>query len=81
MTAALNIFCNILLDPLGPRAAEDLQVILLAADLSKNLTSAVAAERGELRLPYLEQFIAELVRLGQCSMDLAKMRSASEQVV
>ncbi|KAG9255588.1 uncharacterized protein F5Z01DRAFT_548998 [Emericellopsis atlantica] len=76
VSAALNIFCNILLDPLSPSVAGDLTLISSASELIKKLIERSPGGRNATWLPCLNTFIVELVHLGQSSVNRAKNGSA-----
>ncbi|KAH6685987.1 fungal-specific transcription factor domain-containing protein [Plectosphaerella plurivora] len=73
MMAALNIFCNILLDPLGPTVTDDLDLVKSTAELVKDLSKGAAVVGDEHWRPDLEIFITEFARLGQCAIDRARI--------
>lgn len=76
MMAALNIFCNILLDPLGPTVTDDLDLVKSTAELVKDLARGAAVIGDEHWRPDLEIFITEFARLGQCAIDRARILGA-----
>lgn len=75
MSALLTIFCNILHNPLDPQAAQDLELINRARDLIKGMPIP-QPNRDELFHIYLvDEFIAELRRLGKCAISKAKQEN------
>lgn len=72
MSALLTIFCNILHNPLDPQAAQDLELINRAPDLIKGM-AIPHPNRDELfRINLVDEFIAELSRLGKCAIIKAR---------
>jgi transcription factor-like protein len=63
IAAALNIFCNILLDLLSPSAEGDLELISSTSDLIKRITTASKGHGDAAWCPHLDIFVTELARL------------------
>ncbi|KAK4198663.1 putative transcription factor [Triangularia verruculosa] len=68
MSAVLTIFCSILLDPLGPQAADDVVLLNSAPEMIKNMRIKQIAKNEMLQLKLVEEFITELSRLSQCAI-------------
>ncbi|ETS78790.1 hypothetical protein PFICI_08643 [Pestalotiopsis fici W106-1] len=64
MTAILTIFCNILLNPLCSRANEDLELLRTAPHFIKNIRIPRLTENEISHMKMIEDFVAELIRLG-----------------
>lgn len=71
VSAVLTIFCNILLNPLDPRAVDDLELLSSTPELIKNMRmrQLTVAEIEHMQL--VDTFVAELIRLGNCSITKA----------
>ena len=71
VSAVLTIFCNILLNPLDPRAVDDLELLSSTPELIKSMRmrQLTTAEIEHMRL--VDNFVAELIRLGNCSITKA----------
>lgn len=75
MSALLTIFCNILLNPLDPQAAQDLELINRAPDLIKGMSIRQPAINELFHINLVDEFVAELRRLGECAISKAKQES------
>ncbi|KAK5655073.1 hypothetical protein OQA88_5972 [Cercophora sp. LCS_1] len=65
MSAVVTIFCNILWDPLNPRAQDDVELLRATPDLIRHIRKRRLTENEMLHLKVAENFLAELARLGQ----------------
>ncbi|KAK9357276.1 hypothetical protein V1504DRAFT_442903 [Lipomyces starkeyi] len=72
MSAILTIFCNILLNPLDPRAAEDLELIYRAPDLIKRMPLRQLSLNELKHINLVDDFVAEMSRLAQCAIIKAR---------
>lgn len=72
MSALLTIFCNILHKPLDPQAAQDLELINRAPDLIKGMPIPQPNRNELFHINLVDEFIAELSRLGKCAISKAK---------
>ncbi|KAK9233770.1 hypothetical protein V1525DRAFT_415432 [Lipomyces kononenkoae] len=68
ITAVLTIFCNILLNPLDPRADEDLDLLNKVPDLIKRIPSRELSLNKVMHIKLTEDFLTELSRLGKCAI-------------
>ncbi|KAK9242427.1 hypothetical protein V1506DRAFT_495526 [Lipomyces tetrasporus] len=68
ITAVLTIFCNILLNPLDPRADEDLDLLNKVPDLIKGMPIRQLSLNEVMHINHLEDFVTELSRLGKCAI-------------
>jgi hypothetical protein len=75
MSALLTIFCNILLNPLDPQAAQDLELINKAPDLIKGMPIRQPTMNELFHINLVDEFIAELRRLGKCAISKAKQEN------
>ncbi|KFY80980.1 hypothetical protein V499_00222 [Pseudogymnoascus sp. VKM F-103] len=75
MSALLTIFCNILLNPLDPQAAQDLELISKAPDLIKGMPIRQPTMDELFHINLVDEFIAELRRLGKCAISKAKQEN------
>jgi hypothetical protein len=64
MSAILAIFCNILLHPLSPQAKDDLELLRTAPQSIKEIHIQKPTVNEILHMKSIEDFVAELVRLG-----------------
>ncbi|SPO04638.1 uncharacterized protein DNG_07323 [Cephalotrichum gorgonifer] len=71
MSAALTIFCNILLDPLDPQAAEDLQLISSVPKIIQTMPRPPRYPKDELYVQMVNAFFVELARIASCAVDKA----------
>ncbi|KAB5576147.1 fungal-specific transcription factor domain-containing protein [Coniochaeta sp. 2T2.1] len=72
MSAALTIFCNLLWDPLHPRAQEDLHLLSTSPELIRCIRRRRMTENEMLQLRVADEFLAELARLGRCAISKAR---------
>ena len=75
MTAVLNLFCNVLLDPLDPMAERDLQQISQVPGILRTFRVPLLAEKDASYFDLIRDFVAELVRLGQCAAQQAHLEA------
>lgn len=75
MSAILTIFCNILHNPLDPQAAQDLELINRAPSLIKGIPIPEPSKNDLFYINLVDEFIAELRRLGECAISKAKQES------
>lgn len=68
MTAIVTIFCNILLKPRNPQAQDDLVLLKTASDLIKQMRTRRLTPKETLHMKLVEDFIAELIKLGHCAI-------------
>ncbi|KAH7024761.1 uncharacterized protein B0I36DRAFT_274374 [Microdochium trichocladiopsis] len=68
MCAVLTIFCNILSNPLDPRAVEDLQLMSKCPDIIRNMRPRRLTPSEVLHIKTIEHFFSELTRLGACAI-------------
>jgi hypothetical protein len=68
MSAILTLFCNLLLNPLNPQAQEDLELLSTVPDLINAMHTNRLATSEAFQMNLLENFIAELARLGNCAV-------------
>ncbi|KAK0702537.1 hypothetical protein B0T21DRAFT_342395 [Apiosordaria backusii] len=76
MSAVLTIFCSVLLDPLGPQAADDVALLNSTPEMVKNMRIKQVAKNEMLQLKLLEEFITELSRLSRCAVVEAARKQA-----
>ncbi|KAK9485650.1 hypothetical protein V1527DRAFT_466489 [Lipomyces starkeyi] len=68
ITAVLTIFCNILLNPLDPRADEDLDLLNKVPDLIKGMPIRQLSLNEIMHIKFVQDFVTELSRLGKCAI-------------
>ena len=68
----MTIFCSILLNPLDPQAEEDLRLLESAPDLIKGIRIRRPTQTELLHLKTVDEFMGELMRLGDCAIRRAK---------
>ena len=71
MSASLTIFCNILTSPLNSRAREDLALFSKVLRLIGGMCTVSPGTTDSLRLRHLQEFVEELLRLGQAAIHKA----------
>ena len=72
MSAALTLFCNVLLVPLNPQAEADLGLLGSAAELIQDVRMPRLSQNETMHLSMVNEFVAELTRLGHCAMNKAR---------
>ena len=68
MSAALTIFCNILLAPLSPGTSADLQLLWKSADLIRKLRVGHSPLSQRTHLMHLEDLIVELGEVSEIAI-------------
>ncbi|KAI1491413.1 fungal-specific transcription factor domain-containing protein [Biscogniauxia mediterranea] len=68
MAAVLAIFCNILLKPLCPASQNDLELLNSAPELIRSLRTRRLSPHEITHMKMIEDFMAELTRLGTCAI-------------
>ncbi|KAI1855206.1 hypothetical protein JX265_006652 [Neoarthrinium moseri] len=68
MSAILTIFCNILLNPLCPRAEGDLELLNSTPELIRGIRFRRLTLNEVMHIKMIEDFVAELIRLGACAI-------------
>ncbi|KAK4662447.1 hypothetical protein QC763_611640 [Podospora pseudopauciseta] len=74
MSAVLNIFCSVLLNPLEPQAEADVALLDSAPEMIRNMRIKQVAKNEMLQLKLVEEFITELSRLSRCAIVEAARR-------
>lgn len=74
MSAVVTIFCNILCDPLHPRAQEDMNLLISSPELIRCIRRRRMTENEMLHLRVADDFLAELARLAQCAISKARQQ-------
>ncbi|KAK9319400.1 hypothetical protein V1517DRAFT_332708 [Lipomyces orientalis] len=72
MSALLTIFCNLLLDPLGPRAVQDLELLTSIPDMIRAIRIRQLTLNEILHIKLVDDVVAELTRLGRCAVVKAR---------
>lgn len=72
MSAILTIFCNIMVDPLQPRARDDLELLNLTPELLKGMRSRALTQNEIANIKLVDSFVAELTRLGSQAITKAE---------
>ncbi|KAK3387975.1 hypothetical protein B0H63DRAFT_167718 [Podospora didyma] len=72
MSAALTLFCSILLVPLNPWAEADLDLLGSAAELIKDIRMPRLSQNETMHLNMVNEFVTELTRLGRCAVTKAR---------
>ncbi|KAH6657582.1 hypothetical protein BKA67DRAFT_590998 [Truncatella angustata] len=72
INAVLTVFCNILLNPLDTRAEADLKLLGTAPELIKTMNFRRHTIGEVIHIKMIEDFVAELVRLGSCAIQKAR---------
>ncbi|KAB5549446.1 hypothetical protein GE09DRAFT_1204368 [Coniochaeta sp. 2T2.1] len=70
--AIMTLFFSVLLNPLDTQAKLDLQLLSSAADLIRNMPIRRLTESEIEHLKMVDDFVAELIRLGNCAISKAK---------
>ncbi|KAH7175961.1 fungal-specific transcription factor [Dactylonectria macrodidyma] len=78
IVAVLNLFCNILLDPLDPAGVEDLDLVSSVPRSIRILWRRPTIPAHELWFPFMDEFIDEVVRLGRCAIDRAMNQATDD---
>ncbi|KAK0614905.1 hypothetical protein B0T17DRAFT_592780 [Bombardia bombarda] len=73
MSAVVAIFCSILLNPLDPRAEQDLELLSSAPDLIKTFQMQRMTQTELAHLKMADEFLAELARLSRSAIAKAKI--------
>ncbi|KAK0668757.1 putative transcription factor [Cercophora samala] len=68
MSAVLTIFCGVLLDPLGPQAADDVALLYSVPEMITKMRIKQVAKNEMLQLKLVEEFVTELARLSRCAV-------------
>ncbi|KAJ5223886.1 transcriptional regulator family: Fungal Specific TF [Penicillium chermesinum] len=71
MSALLAIFCSILSNPLDPRSRDDLDRLRLATQMIQRIFERKLPENEMEQLKMVGEFVSELKRLAECSIDKA----------
>jgi hypothetical protein len=71
MTAALAIFLDIVIHPLGPQAQIDLELLMSAANTIKSIPSLNLAHNDISHVKEESKFVMRLVWLGTCAITKA----------
>ncbi|KAM7217968.1 hypothetical protein V8F06_006651 [Rhypophila decipiens] len=79
MTAATCLFFSILVDPLNPNARRDLDLLDLVPELIKHIRMRSLTQSEMYHLQIVDDFLAELIRLGRCAIEYAVTRARQEQ--
>jgi hypothetical protein len=72
MSAVVTIFCNVLWDPLHPRASEDVRLLESSPELIRRIRRRRMTDSEMLHLRTADEFLAELVRLARCAINKAR---------
>ncbi|KAK2048334.1 fungal-specific transcription factor domain-containing protein [Colletotrichum somersetense] len=75
MSAILEIFCNLLLHPLQPQSEEDLELLKSVPVLVKGMRTRNLTAQEVAHVKMIDNFVAELTRLGKCAMVKARQES------
>lgn len=75
VSALLTIFYNILLNPLDPQAAQDLELLNRAPDLIKGMPIRQPNINALFHINHVNEFTTELIRLGKCAISKAKQEN------
>ena len=79
LSALLTIFYNILLNPLDPQAAQDLELLNRAPDLIRGMPVRQPNINALFHINLVDEFITELIRLGKCAIGKAKQENFNQQ--
>lgn len=79
MSASISLFCNVLLDPLNPRAADDLALISRAPASIFQLSTKQPSRKEMAQYDSLIRFIAELSRLASQAIQNAHAESLNHR--
>jgi hypothetical protein len=72
ISALLTIFCNLLMNPLDPQAAQDLELLTQVPEMLKAIRFRQLTLNEILHMNLVSDFVAELTRLGRCAVVQAK---------
>ncbi|PYH92392.1 hypothetical protein BO71DRAFT_357387 [Aspergillus ellipticus CBS 707.79] len=72
MSAILTIFCNILMNPLDPRAEEDLTLLGVVPEFIKDVRLRRITDNELSHMKMVADFVDELTRLGHCAIRKAR---------
>lgn len=75
MTAASCLFFSILVDPLNPNAQHDLDLLDLVPELIRRIRLRTLTQSEMYHLNIVDDFLAELIRLGRCAIQHAKAKT------
>ena len=73
LSAGINLFCGILLDPADQQIQGDLGLIQSIPQVARDMRSCRVTPHDEQYLTALDLFIAELVRIGNCAIIKVKL--------
>lgn len=72
MSAILEIFCNLLLQPLHPQAEEDIELLKSVPQLIEGMRNRQLTPHEVAHVKIVDAFVAELTRLGTCAIAKAR---------
>ncbi|KAJ5917491.1 hypothetical protein N7466_011045 [Penicillium verhagenii] len=78
-TAATSLFLNILIHPLDSQAQQDLELLISAANLIRNLPSTNLTVSESTRIQETGSFLRRFVWLGSCAVNKAEGGMMSAQ--
>lgn len=81
MTAASSLFLNILIDPYNPRARDDLALLDSVPELIKSIRLRRLTQSEMLHLKMVDDFLAELIRLGRSAIEYAHSVEKLEELL
>lgn len=79
MTAASCLFFSILIDPLNPNCQHDLDLLDLVPELIKRIRLRTLTQSEMYHLKIVDDFLAELIRLGRCAVEYAKANAREKK--
>jgi len=81
MTAASSLFLSILIDPCNPRARDDLELLDSVPELIKGIRLRRLSQSEMLHLKMVDDFLAELIRLGRSAIEYANSVEKHHELV
>ncbi len=75
MSAVITIFNSILLDPLHPRAMDDLELIASVPDVVRSVGVRRMGERERIHMDAADRFLAEFARLAKSAVVRAQAQA------
>jgi hypothetical protein len=77
----MGLFFNILLRPLHPQAQDDLRLIASAAEITRSVPVLELTSNEVQRMKLVDEFAAELIRLGGAAISKAKREQQQPQLI
>ncbi|KAH8670627.1 hypothetical protein BGZ61DRAFT_363274 [Ilyonectria robusta] len=72
MSALITLFCNILINPLDPRAKADIELLKSTSEFLQRIPIRRLTEYETTHMEMINDFVAELIRLGHYAVEKAE---------